>query len=431
MSRKIVMVVFLVALALFAPTDATPSLDAQEEATVKAVLFYSPTCPHCHDIMDNVLPPLTEQYGAALEFFYIDATTPIGGSLYSSACSAYMIPAERCGPVPMMLINDVHLLGAYEIPTQLPSLIEQGLAEGGYALPAIRNLERYYNDYVNDNANADVFAILGSHSTVTLPERSWQDRFNDDPTGNGLAVIVLGVLVLSVILLGGHTFYLMDRERKTSEDVTPISILPMVALMGVGIAGTLVLEQDSFALETVLAIVVTLMLLAAAAIIWRDSGQKTQLPKWLFPLVSVAGVLVAAYMVYIEVGNNEAVCGAVGNCNAVQQSEYATLLGILPIGVFGIIGYVVLLSVWAWAQQNPSDTRADLALFGFTAFGALFSIYLTFLEPFVIGATCAWCLTSAMIMLMLLWLQAPRAWEILQVQFAPQGKHRTRKRRKA
>jgi uncharacterized membrane protein len=38
------------------------------------------------------------------------------------------------------------------------------------------------------------------------------------------------------------------------------------------------------------------------------------------------------------------------------------------------------------------------------AFGTLFSIYLTFLEPFVIGATCAWCLTSAIIMTALLWL---------------------------
>ena len=30
-----------------------------------------------------------------------------------------------------------------------------------------------------------------------------------------------------------------------------------------------------------------------------------------------------------------------------------------------------------------------------------FSIYLTFLEPFVIGATCLWCLSSAVIMTLL------------------------------
>jgi uncharacterized membrane protein len=36
----------------------------------------------------------------------------------------------------------------------------------------------------------------------------------------------------------------------------------------------------------------------------------------------------------------------------------------------------------------------------------LFSIYLTALEPFVIGATCAWCLSSAVIVTLLLMLSA-------------------------
>jgi uncharacterized membrane protein len=47
---------------------------------------------------------------------------------------------------------------------------------------------------------------------------------------------------------------------------------------------------------------------------------------------------------------------------------------------------------------------ASLALLGMSLIGTLFSIYLTFLEPFIIGATCAWCLTSGIIMTALLWL---------------------------
>jgi hypothetical protein len=38
------------------------------------------------------------------------------------------------------------------------------------------------------------------------------------------------------------------------------------------------------------------------------------------------------------------------------------------------------------------------------AFGVLFSGYLTFLEPFVIGAVCMWCVSSAVVMLALLWV---------------------------
>jgi uncharacterized membrane protein len=39
-----------------------------------------------------------------------------------------------------------------------------------------------------------------------------------------------------------------------------------------------------------------------------------------------------------------------------------------------------------------------------TVFGVLFSIYLTYLELFVIKAVCIWCLTSAVIMTLLLLL---------------------------
>jgi uncharacterized membrane protein len=37
-------------------------------------------------------------------------------------------------------------------------------------------------------------------------------------------------------------------------------------------------------------------------------------------------------------------------------------------------------------------------------FGVLFSLYLTYLELYIIRAVCAWCLTSAVIMALLLLL---------------------------
>jgi uncharacterized membrane protein len=56
---------------------------------------------------------------------------------------------------------------------------------------------------------------------------------------------------------------------------------------------------------------------------------------------------------------------------------------------------------------------SSLALLGLTTIGLLFSIYLTFLEPFVIGATCAWCLTSAIIITLLLWLAFPSGRQVI------------------
>ena len=128
-------------------------------------------------------------------------------------------------------------------------------------------------------------------------------------------------------------------------------------------------------------------------------------PGWLVPVLALAGMAVAAYLASVETSGSEAVCGPVGDCNAVQQSEYSQLLGI-HIGVLGLIGYGLIGALWI-VSRVASGRAADRALvliaLGAIA-GAAFSTYLTFLEPFVIGATCMWCITSALVMLALLWI---------------------------
>jgi uncharacterized membrane protein len=121
---------------------------------------------------------------------------------------------------------------------------------------------------------------------------------------------------------------------------------------------------------------------------------------WLTPLLGLAGLGVAAYLAHVEVREIEAVCGPVGDCNTVQQSEYARLFGVLPIGVLGLLGFAAILVAWGTRRWGPGPVSswAAVALLAMTGFGTLFSIYLTFLEPFVIGATCLWCLSSAVIM---------------------------------
>jgi uncharacterized membrane protein len=99
------------------------------------------------------------------------------------------------------------------------------------------------------------------------------------------------------------------------------------------------------------------------------------------------------------------VCGPVGDCDAVQTSVYSELFGI-PVAVLGALSYLGILALWAVSHLGR-DQAADLArlgLFGLALVGSLFSLYLTFLEPFVIGAVCAWCLASAVTMTLILLL---------------------------
>jgi uncharacterized membrane protein len=140
-------------------------------------------------------------------------------------------------------------------------------------------------------------------------------------------------------------------------------------------------------------------------------------PSWVIPTLVLVGAGAAAYLSYIEITQTEAMCGPVGDCNAVNQSGYATLFGFLPVGVLGLIGYGVILVLWALRRSGSSDLPrfATLGLWGAAFLGTIFSVYLTFLEPFVIGATCAWCLTSAVVMTLLLWATAPLAAKVWPV----------------
>jgi uncharacterized membrane protein len=167
---------------------------------------------------------------------------------------------------------------------------------------------------------------------------------------------------------------------------------------------------------SLLAVAVLLAMLVSVALRgYPPRGSTRAWPGWTVPLLVLVGMGVAAYLSFIEITHTEAVCGPVGDCNTVNQSEYATLFGFLPVGILGLLGYAFILATWIFGRTGPETRRrvAYLALWGAALFGTLFSIYLTALEPFVIGATCVWCLTSALIMTLLLWATSPlaaRAW---------------------
>jgi uncharacterized membrane protein len=70
-----------------------------------------------------------------------------------------------------------------------------------------------------------------------------------------------------------------------------------------------------------------------------------------------------------------------------------------------------MLAAWAVALNGRGGAVrvGRVAGWGVALAGTVFSIYLTFLEPFVIGATCVWCLSSAVIVTLLLLAQTPAA----------------------
>ena len=156
-----------------------------------------------------------------------------------------------------------------------------------------------------------------------------------------------------------------------------------------------------------------------------DMGEKIW-PAWVILLLIVIGMIAAIYLSYVEVTLTEAFCGPVGDCNAVQQSEYAKLFGFIPMAVFGLAGYIFILIAWILKTIGPKKWYKSVmvALVILTGFGTLFSMCLTFMEPFVLGATCSWCLISAVMMTLLFWSSSV---EYLNIGKSHKGKKRKRR----
>jgi cytochrome c biogenesis protein CcdA/glutaredoxin len=94
-------------------------------------LFYSTTCPHCHEVMDNYLPTVYDKYGDQVEHRYIEINK---GSNYETMLALEKklgVSAENQGYVPALVIGDQVLVGGDEIPAKLEGLIDRYLAQGG------------------------------------------------------------------------------------------------------------------------------------------------------------------------------------------------------------------------------------------------------------------------------------------------------------
>jgi hypothetical protein len=129
--------ILLIVILFLVPSAARAQ--SGDEAVVRAVLFYSPTCPHCHNVINEVLMPMVETYGDRLQIVGIDTTQPGGSQLYRSTVEAFEISDERLG-VPTLVIGEVVLVGGYEIPNRFPGLVEEGLKAGGVDWPNIPGL---------------------------------------------------------------------------------------------------------------------------------------------------------------------------------------------------------------------------------------------------------------------------------------------------
>jgi uncharacterized membrane protein len=107
--------------------------------------------------------------------------------------------------------------------------------------------------------------------------------------------------------------------------------------------------------------------------------------------LAIIGLAISTYLTVVRLQGDSPTCVVGGSCAAVQSSAYAELAGI-PVPVLGLMGYGALAASAALAGV-PGRLIGLLA--GIVGFG--FSMWLTYVELWVIAAICTWCITSAVV----------------------------------
>lgn len=118
--------------------------------------------------------------------------------------------------------------------------------------------------------------------------------------------------------------------------------------------------------------------------------------------LTLGGVGIAGYLTYVHYAGLHPVCGISHGCETVQTSSYAYLAGV-PVAPLGLLTYLLILIALRGQGDNALFTGYVLTLIGFG-----FSLYLTYRELFTIHAICSWCVSSAIIFMLLAVVQTIR-----------------------
>lgn len=110
-------------------------------------------------------------------------------------------------------------------------------------------------------------------------------------------------------------------------------------------------------------------------------------------LISVFGIADASWLTYHALAELPIPCSVFEGCNEVASSPYSKVGGI-PLAAFGVFFYsvVLILSLVLLYRERMFLVRL-LQLAGFVGFAL--SAYFMYLQAFVIGAFCIYCIASA------------------------------------
>jgi uncharacterized membrane protein len=123
----------------------------------------------------------------------------------------------------------------------------------------------------------------------------------------------------------------------------------------------------------------------------QTSSSVAKLPL-LAAVFALIGLTDAIYLTIKHYTGEQVPCSVIEGCEQVLTSQYAEMFGV-PLAVFGAIAYFAAFSL---ALLAAFGNRLMWTLFGVQVIlMTIFTAWLIYLQGFVIGAFCQFCLLSA------------------------------------
>ncbi len=119
--------------------------------------------------------------------------------------------------------------------------------------------------------------------------------------------------------------------------------------------------------------------------------------------LALAGIFISIYLTLYKLGVIGELSCTIGSCETVNTSRWSVFLG-LPVAAWGLFFYidVFVVALVGTMPRFGNEPLISIVLVAEAAIGVLFSAWLTYLELAVIHAICIWCVTSAVVVVLIL-----------------------------
>lgn len=127
---------------------------------------------------------------------------------------------------------------------------------------------------------------------------------------------------------------------------------------------------------------------------WPRSAPRNRKLALLFLAVSFIGFLDATYLTAKYYLHSPLRCPIFGNCEFVTTSRYAVFAPGFPVALFGALYYLIIF-LMATAYLDSGREKIFRLTAQLTPIGFLATLWLLYVQAFLLQAFCFYCLVSA------------------------------------